>query len=150
MKHIFILDENVFIQSHTCKDIQGSTDDYNSLHLILKILRNCHKIGLTNELAERYRDKCKVLEKKKKINSASIRIWKYLLSTSGKHRFCDSQLKDLPSNLEHDRHVIEPTIFLSGILITTDEKLKLTKWAEDRGFELSIMSPSEALVVLEL
>ena len=144
MKYVFILDENVFIQSHTCRNVQNTQDDYTSLRLILHILEECHKIGFTTELKERYWKIFKCLEKAGKIDSKTARIWRDLLSRSDKYRYCGSSLKKVPSNLEHDRHVIEPTVFLSGILVTMDEKLKqkLREWSK-----LETTSPTEALVL---
>ena len=147
MKHIFVLDENVFIQSFTCRNIQDSQDDFNSLNLILGILRNCHRVGLSSELTLKYREKSKTLEKKEKIYGNVIRIWNNLLYISNKHRLSNSHLENLPTNLLDDSHVIEPTVFLSGILVTTDDKLKrrLTEWAEKKRLKLTIKSPKEAL-----
>ena len=150
MKHIFVLDENVYIQSHTCKAIQDSQDDYDSFHLILHILEECHKIGLCPQLIGKYQEKSKILEEKRQIGSGSIRIWKHLLTRNDKQSHSTSSLNDLPSNLLHDRHIIEPTLFLSGILVTTDEKLKerLIAWAKGKKVELHVMSPKDAILHL--
>lgn len=147
MKSIFILDENVFIQSHTCRNTENTQDDYNSFHLILHIREECHKIGLTNDLITKYYEKSKTLEKKKAIDGKSIKIWKELISRSDKQLWCSNTLKDLPTNLEHDRHVIEPTMFLRGVLVTTDKKLKsrLPKWAEKKGYSITVKSPADVL-----
>lgn len=150
MKHTFILDENVYIQSHTCKDVQNSQDDYNSFHLVLHILEDCHRIGFSPELIGKYQEKSKILEEKRNINSGSIRIWKHLLARNDKQRYSTNSLNDLPSSILHDRHVIEPTFFLSGILVTTDERLKetLLLWAKSKKTEINIMSPKDALLYL--
>ena len=147
MKKTFILDENVYIQSHTCRNIQDSQDNYHSLHLITGILLECHKIGLTNELIEKYQEKSKMLKRKGKIQSNVTKIWTNFLIRTDKQMFCNNHLKDLPSNLQHDRHIIEPTIFLSGTLVTTDDKLKkrLTQWAEKKRLKLDVTSPEEAV-----
>jgi hypothetical protein len=110
--------------------------------LILWILNKCHKIGLTKELSERYLQKSQSFK-----NIITIKIWKDILSRSDKQRWCDSHLKDIPSNIEHDRHVIEPAIYLKGILVTTDEKLRerLPKWAENKGYKIVIKSPEDVL-----
>jgi len=151
MKHTFVLDENVYIQSYTCRNIKGSADNFHSLYLILGILEQCHKIGLTNELIEKYQEKSKTLEGSGKIYSNVIRIWKRLVQRNDKHRLSENHLKDLPSNIQHDRHVIEPALFLSGTLVTTDDKLKkrLTKWAEKKRYEINVVSPEEALTKVE-
>jgi len=151
MKHTFVLDENVYIQSYTCRNIQNSADDFCSLHLIVGILKKCHKIGLTGELIGKYLEKSKILEESGKIYSNTVRIWNHLVQTNDKHRFNESHLKDLPSNLQHDKHVIEPALFLSGTLVTTDDKLKkrLTKWAEKKKLEIRVASPEEALSLVE-
>lgn len=150
MKHTFILDENILIQSHTCKDISETADDYNSLGLIITILIECHKIGLTQELADKYWEKSKALESKGKITNA-VRIWRDFLYRNDKQAQSSSHLEGLPTNLEHDRHVIEPTVFLSGILVTTDDKLKnrLEEWNKKKNFDINIMSPAEAIALLK-
>lgn len=150
MKHTLILDENVYIQSHTCRDIQDSQDNFSSLLLILRMLEECHKIGLTNELMVKYQEKAKLLEKKGRIYSNVIKIWHQFLYRNDKQRLCNNHLKDLPSNLQHDSHVIEPTVFLSGILVTTDNKLKrrLTEWVHKKGLKVDIKSPKEALTFI--
>lgn len=150
MKQIFILDENVYIQSHTCKDIEETTDDFNSLHLIITILDECHKIGLTKELADKYTEKAKALEKRRKLTNA-VRIWSRFLERSDKQVWCSNHIEDLPSNIEHDRHVTDPTLFLSGILVTTDDKLKerLKEWSRKKKFNLNIMSPVDAVAHLQ-
>lgn len=150
MKHTFVLDENVYIQSYTCRNIKGSADNFHSLHLILRILKECHKIGLTGELIGKYQMKSKMLEKSGKIYGNVARIWRDLAQRNDKHRFNDSHLKDLPSNLRHDKHVIEPALFLSGTLVTTDDKLKrrLTDWAEKKRVRLNVTSPEEALSLI--
>lgn len=147
MKYTFILDENVYIQSHTCKNIKDSQDNFHSLRLILKILEECHKVGLTNELMIKYQEKSKIFKKKGKIYPNVPKIWNKILYRSDKYRLSDNHLKDLPTNLQHDRHVIEPTIFLQGILVTTDDKLRrrVTEWAKKKGISLNIKSPEEAL-----
>ena len=66
MKHTFILDENVYIQSHTGRNIHDSQDNFSSMLLIGWMLEKCHQIGLTNELKEKYLQKSKMLEKKGK------------------------------------------------------------------------------------
>jgi hypothetical protein len=45
----------------------------------------------------------------------------------------------------HDRHVIEPAVFLKGVLVTTDDKLKekMRVWLEEHS-SLQILSPKEA------
>jgi hypothetical protein len=111
------------------------------------MLEKCHKIGLTNELKEKYLQKSKMLEKKGKSFGNVARIWNHFLYRSDKRRWCDNHLKDLPLNLLHDRHVIEPAIFLKGVLVTTDEKLRdrLTKWAEKKGYSITVTSPADVL-----
>lgn len=150
MKQTFILDENVYIQSHTCKDIKERKDDFNSLRLIITILDECHKIGLTKELAEKYLEKSKTLENQGKMTNA-VRIWSRFLERNDKQMWCSNHIEDLPSNIEHDRHVAEPTLFLSGILVTTDDKLKkrLKEWGRKKKFDLSIMSPTDAIALLK-
>ena len=150
MKRIFVLDENVFIQSHTCRNIQNLEDDFESLGLIITILRKCHKIGLSCELKKKYLEKTKTLENQNKITHA-IRLWTQLLSRSDKNEFCDNEKRDIPKNIQHDKHVINPTLFLSGILVTTDIKLvkRLSKWIEKQKLKLQIMSPKEAVKYLE-
>jgi hypothetical protein len=147
MKHTFILDENVYIQSHTCRNIHDSQDNFSSMLLIGWMLRKCHKIGLNNELKEKYQKKSKILEKKGKSFGNVAKIWNHFLYRTDKHRWCDNHLKDLPLNLLDDQHVIELAIFLNGVLVTTDEKLKdrLTKWAEKKGYSLTITSPADVL-----
>lgn len=147
MKYTFILDENVYIQSHTCKNIKDSQDNFYSLRLILKILEECHKVGLTNELITKYQEKSKMFKRKGKIYANVPRIWNKILYRRDKYRLSDNHLKDLPTNLQHDRHVIEPTVFLAGILVTTDAKLRrrLTEWTKKKGSSLNIKSPEEAL-----
>jgi hypothetical protein len=149
MKHVFVLDENVYIQSHTCQDVKNGQDDFNSLHLIISILEKCHKIGLNEELQMKYMEKAKMLEKSGKIASA-IRVWRNLLYRSDKYVWCESHLKELPSKVEHDRHVIEPTLFLKATLVTTDEKLekRLNEWGEKNSQDLHITSPEGAVVFL--
>lgn len=151
-KHIFVLDENVFIQSHTGKSIDGSRDDYNSFHLILHILVDCHKIGLCSELMSKYNKKSKMLENYNRINNQSVRIWRDLLQKKEKQIFSESHLNDVPSDLLDDRHVIEPAIFLSGILVTTDEKMKkrVREWAEKNSHCLTVELPTGALAYVEL
>jgi len=140
----------VYIQSFTCRNIQGSEDNFSSLYLIVRILKECHKIGLAGELIGKYQKKSKALEKSGKIYGNVIRIWKKLVQRSDKHRFNESHLKDLPSNLQHDKHVIEPALFLSGILVTTDDKLKrrLIDWAGKKRIRLNVTSPEEALSLI--
>jgi len=151
MKRIFVLDENVYIQSHTCRNIRDSGYNFYSLHLIIRILDECHKIGLNDELIGKYQEKCKGLEKRGRIYSSAVRIWKHMVQRNDKHRLCGSQLGDLPSNLKHDKHVIEPALFLSGILVTTDGKLKrrLRDWANEKQIKLRVASPEEAIQLLE-
>ena len=146
MKQIFVLDENVFIQSHTCENISDSEDNFNSLNLIINILDKCHRIGLSSCLIEKYYEKMKVLEKCKKMTNA-VKIWKDFLYRNDKHVFCDSHQKKLPLNIQHDSHVIEPTMFLSAILVTTDEKLKrrVMGWANKENHRISVKSPKEAM-----
>jgi len=151
MKRIFILDENVYIQSYTCRNVQDSQDNFSSLQLILWILKKCHRIGLTNELKEKYQEKSKTLEKRKKIFGNVARIWNHFLYRVDKQTWCDNHLQKLPSNILHDRHVIEPTIFLKGVLVTTDEKLRdrVTKWAEKNRLNVTLASPADVLEKLD-
>ncbi len=53
-------------------------------------------------------------------------------------------------NIEHDRHVAEPTLFLQGILVTTDDRLKerLKEWSAQKRHDLKMMSPAEAVEYL--
>jgi len=152
MKDTFIIDENVFIQSHTCKNIKNSADDFSALGLVFEILSRCHKIGLTPELTQKYQEKSKILEENKKLNPACIRMWSQLWMRNDKQRYCTSCLNNLSSNILHDRHVIEPAVFLSGVLVTTDEKLieRVTAWAKTVNRELRIMSPQQAISHLQL
>jgi hypothetical protein len=149
MKQIYVLDENVLIQSFTCKD-NDSVDDFDSGELVAAILRKCHKIGLSCELRKRYFDKMKSLETVGKTTTAA-RIWTHLLYRKDKFTFCESNLKNLPASIEHDHHVIEPALFLSGILVTTDNKLreKLTQWCEKQGYQIEIKSPRNAIEYLD-
>jgi hypothetical protein len=110
------------------------------------ILDKCHKIGLNNELKEKY------LEKSKRFRNIAIfglvpRIWNKFLYRSDKHRFNSNHLKNLPPNFLDDRHVIELAIFLKATLVTTDGDLKidLTKWAKEKNFSIKIKSPLEVL-----
>ena len=146
MKTTFVLDENVFIQSHTCRDINSDGNNYSSLQLVISILDKCHNIGLSPALATLYWQKSKMLEETKKLNSICARIWKDFLFRNDKHCYCDNQLNDLPDNVLHDRHIIEPAVFLSGILVTTDDKLKekMKPWLKNHSSFL-ILSPSDAL-----
>jgi hypothetical protein len=141
----------VYIQSFTCRNIRDSEDNFSSLHLIVRILEECHKIGLSGELKKKYQEKSKTLEKKRKIYSNVVRIWHHFLYRNDKHRLCGNQLEDLPSNLQHDKHVIEPALFLSGILVTTDGKLKrrLRDWTNEKQIKLKVASPEEAIQLLE-
>lgn len=147
MKATFVLDENVFIQSHTCKNISDHEDNYFSLELIISILYRCHNIGLSPKLAEVYWQKLKTLEESKKIDPVCTKVWRNLLSRQDKCRYSDNHLNDLPNNVLHDRHVIEPAFFLSGVLVTTDERLKerLNNWATEVHRNLRVMSPVDAL-----
>ena len=63
---------------------------------------------------------------------------------------CDNYQKDIPENIKHDSHVINPTLFLHGILVTTDERLKrrVLVWADEKEINFSVMSPEEANVFL--
>jgi hypothetical protein len=151
LKEIFILDENVFIQSHTCRDIKDKQDDFDSLGLIIQILSRCHKIGLSLDLESKYQEKQKNLEIRKGINGASVRIWRSFFQRQDKQCLSTSQINDLPQNVLHDRHVVEPALFLSGILVTTDEKLKerLEKWAEENHHQLRVMTPNDAISHLD-
>jgi hypothetical protein len=56
----------------------------------------------------------------------------------------------LPRNLEHDRHVIEPALFLHGTLVTTDQKLKerLDEWAKGKQLTLDIKLPRDTIAFL--
>jgi hypothetical protein len=126
-------------------DIRGSQDDYSSLRLIITILDECRKIGLNEKLKEKYMEKSKTLEKSGKISQA-VRIWRDLLLRVDKYDWCDNHC-DLPPNLQDDQHVIEPTLFLHGILVTTDDKLRrrVAEWAETKKLRLEVMSPKEAV-----
>jgi len=141
----------VYLQSYTCRNIRDSEDNFSSLCLIVRILEECHKIGLSDELKEKYQKKSKTLEKKRKIYSNVVRIWHHFLYRNDKHRLCGSQLEDLPQKLQHDKHVIEPALFLSGILVTTDDKLKrrLRNRANEKQIKLSVASPEDAIQLLE-
>jgi len=149
MKHVFVLDENVLIQSNNCKSVNGSKDDYDSLDLVINILKKCHKIGLSDELIAKYRKWLKKLESER-ISVPTIRLWSRFLSNKEKHIQCSNHINNLPSDLEHDRHVIEPAFFLKGTLVTTDRKLKKrwNAWTDSNQFGLDIKSPEEAIVLL--
>ena len=146
MKRVFILDENVYIQSHTCKNIENYQDNFNSLHLIIWMLEKCHKIGVNNELIVKYSETSKMF------NNVAIygnvpRIWKNFLNRPEKHLFTSNHLNDLPEHFEDDRHVIELAIFLRATLVTMDGRLKdeLPEWTEERGFIIDIKTPAEIL-----
>jgi hypothetical protein len=145
LKATFVLDENVLIQSHTCKNIEDDGENYASHVLVSTIYEKCHNIGLSPKLRESYYDKIKTLEQQKPFSGITTRIWTRFLSRNDKHKDCESQLSDLPSKVLHDRHVIEPAFFLKGILVTTDGKLKenMRGWLETHS-PLLIMSPQEA------
>lgn len=149
MKRVFVLDENVFIQSHNCRSIDNSEDDFNSLNLIINILDKCHKIGLNYELRSKYKEKSKTL-KKCASTAIAVRVWARILGRNDKQVFCESHQTSLPANVRHDSHVVDPALFLSAILVTTDEKLKkrLLEWAEKEKHEISIKSPKEAVTYL--
>lgn len=149
MKFVFILDEDVFIQSHICRNIQDTDEDFSSLYLVIKILEECHKIGLTPELSEKYYEKSKILERRKEITNA-VKLWRNFLIRKDKQMWCTNHLNDLPPNLEHDRHVIEPALFLQGTLVTTDQKLKerLDAWIREKQLTLNIRSPRDAIAFL--
>lgn len=145
MKHIFVLDENILIQSHNCKSVNGSEDTFDSLNLVINILEKCHKIGLSNELIAKYQEWLKKL-KEDGTNIPAVNLWRHFF-TKEKSILCDNHLNNLPSNLEHDRHVIEPALFLKGTLVTTDGKLKekWNAWTESNRYRLDIKPPKEAL-----
>lgn len=144
-KKTFVLDENVLLQSNSCTSITDDTDDYSSLKLAITILDKCHNIGLSPMLKELYWQKLKTLEVQKKLSPVTIRIWKQFLLRTDKHRYSEAQLSDLPNNVIHDRHVIEPAFFLNGVLVTTDDKLmeKMKTWL-DKHSSLQILSPKDA------
>jgi hypothetical protein len=146
MKQIFVLDENVLIQSHTCRNISNSEDDFNSLNLIINILEECHKIGLSSKLVEKYCEKITDIEKCRKPANA-LKIWRNFLNRKDKQVMCDSHQKKIPLNIQHDAHVIEPALFLSAILVTTDKKLKarVLQWSEIEHHRISVKSPKEAM-----
>ena len=151
MKRVFILDENVYIQSHTGKNIEDSQDNFNSLDLITWMLRKCHKIGLNNELIEKYYEKSKMI-KNVAIFGIVPRIWNNFLNRSEKHQFNSNPLNDLPPKFEDDRHVIELAIFFKATLVTMDGRLKteLTEWAKGKKFNITIKSPAEVLQEADL
>jgi len=146
MKKTFILDENVYIQSHTCRNIEDSQDNFNSAYLILWMLKKCHKIGLNNELIKKYNEKSKMF-RNVAIYGNVPRIWNEFLNRPEKHRFNSNHLNDLPEHFEDDRHIIELAIFLGATLVTADGRLKneLPNWAEEKKFTINIKSPAEVL-----
>jgi hypothetical protein len=113
---------------------------------------DCHKVGLCSELVSKYYEKSKTLEIGNRIDNQSVRIWRDLLQKKEKQIFSESHLNDMPSNLAHDRHVIEPAIFLSGILVTADEKMKerVLDWAQKNSQRLTVELPIGALAYVEL
>jgi hypothetical protein len=149
-RHIFVLDENVLFQSHSCKTIKGDDYDYSSLELIIQILRNKHRLGLTDELKKKYLGWLEKLGKEG-TNPHALRVWKLFLFDRNKHIFNENHLNDLPRNLFHDRHVIEPAYFLEGTLVTTDGKLedRWNEWTMHDQFPLDIQPPPEAVKFLE-
>jgi hypothetical protein len=108
-KHVFVLDENILIQSNNCKSVNGSKDDYDSLELVINILKRCHRIGLSDELIAKYRKWLKKLEKERYV--PAVRLWNWFLNNKRKHVLCSNHINNLPSGLKHDRHVIEPAFF---------------------------------------
>ncbi|MCJ7770354.1 hypothetical protein MUP37_02130 [Candidatus Bathyarchaeota archaeon] len=150
MKHVFVLDENILVQSHNCKDIKNPDEEnYDSLELVITILTKCHKIGLTSELITKYQEWLKKLEQKR-TNIPMIRAWNHFLVNRNKHVVCDNHLNDLPTNLDHDRHVIEPAHFLNGTLVTRDQNLKerWNAWNQSKQYNLDIKSPKDAIAFL--
>ena len=152
MKEVFVLDENVFIQSHTCKSIEKcEDDDFNSLELIIQILNRCHKIGFSSELVTKYAEKEKMLKDGRKICVPSLKIWKSFLYRQDKQSCSENHLNDLPTNVVHDRHVVEAAFFLSGVLVTTDGKLsdRIKDWCRANKQTLRVMSPKDAISYLK-
>jgi hypothetical protein len=148
-KKVFILDENVLLQSFTCKN-NNKDDDFDSIELVTTILRKCHKLGLSCELQQKYFEKMKMFERPGMIMPIA-KIWSQFLVRKEKQRYCESYQKNLPLSIQHDSHVINPTLFLSGILVTTDEELKekLRMWAKENGFQVDVKSPKEAIEYLD-
>jgi hypothetical protein len=147
---VFVLDENILVQSNNCKSAKGDEDNYDSLELVMTMLKKCHKIGLSEELMAKYHEWLKKLEGKGP-NIPAIRMWAHFLRNNNKHVFSDNHLNTLPPSLHHDRHVIEPALFLHATLVTTDGKLeeKWKAWPQSKQYELGIKSPKDAIAILD-
>jgi len=149
MKHIFILDENIFIAACKGENSRGESD-YSSCNLILQIGRNCHKIAWNNELKRRYAKKTESLRTSSdyKLFMQGHKIIFQLMLNSEKSCQNESNfLEDYPE-LDDDMHVISLAVFTKGILVTEDCRLKkaLLKKNLILKYGLKICKPSEALI----
>jgi hypothetical protein len=149
MKHIFILDENIFILACKGTNAKGQ-EDQSSCILILQIARNCHKIAWNKELKRRYSLKTEIIKKSPEYElfMKSYKIFFDLMTNAEKSTQNESIFLDGGPELDDDRHVISLAVFTKGILVTEDCRLKkaLLKKNFISKYGLQIRKPSEALI----
>jgi hypothetical protein len=149
MKHIFILDENIFMAACKGKNAYGK-DDRSSCNLILQIGRNCHKIAWNDELKKRYSLKTDMIKQSRdyELFMQAYRIFFELMVNADKNIQNETTFTDGFPELDDDMHVISLAIFTKGILVTEDHRLKkaLLKRNLMSKYDLKLYEPKEALV----
>jgi hypothetical protein len=125
MRHIFVLDENVFLSAHTGKNAYNE-NDVSSACLVLEIAANCHKIAWNSELRRRYEKKSDVLGKSGEYSLLMAGASKIIFQMMTKEvkNLQNENSMDFGHDLCDDKHVISLAVFTSGILVTEDLRLK--------------------------
>jgi hypothetical protein len=148
MKHVFVLDENIPILAVEGKDDQGNPD-LTADDTIKEIGRNCHRIAVSRELADRYWHRLKGLERRGYYGHEPLSYFAQLVKNSDKVVSPLGPAPDLPAALRikpDDVIIVQCALAAGAALVTTDRPLRDAITACP-ALGLRVLSPAEALAL---
>lgn len=131
MKHIFVLDENVFRDAVVCVDRQG-TEDSQSFRVILNVMKNCHSLAIDPIAREKYvahvEDAQKHLREHVAEALALIQAFQAIFRTAEKVRELRVLAPPLPGDIEgafheKDRFLLRIAAACGAKIITKDPEV---------------------------
>jgi hypothetical protein len=148
MKHVFVLDENIPILAVEGKDDQGNPD-LTADDTIKEIGRNCHRIAISRELADRYWHRVKGFERSGYYGHEPLSYFAQLVKNSDKVVSPLGPPPDLPAALQinaDDVIIVQCALAAGAALVTTDQPLRDAIEACP-ALGLTVLSPAEALAL---
>lgn len=148
-REIFLLDENVFIFSHTLENEQGEIDTSSS-ELVQAVMANCHGLALSQELLARYSRKADAIQREgSPVAGTPVLPLMKEAAIIGKLEYVSDPPPIVQETDIHDDDV--PVVRLASaaaaILVTTDNRLRQRLEQSGIAFRngFRVMRPEESL-----